>query len=468
MPFSTPLFRAAAAACLLGAGALFSSCESVIYVAAPVTSVGQSFTGDTLRSPIKGIIAGRVAPYYMVGDVTVNDGDTLLIQAGVKILVIGKPKSTSTFGQATNNPGFVVNGALLSLGTKEAPVVMTIADNLKGDPNAVVSAATDPAFKGYWGGINADGAALLVLRWTEIGYVGGPYGANAPTGYAAGDPKYGISMLAKKATAQLVVEDCYLHGSVDDFMRLQSCRFSLMRNRFEKMGKAGGEGVNVKAGCLGDIAYNTFVGGATNGSKVASVAAAPVQATVNTYNNTYLNCGYRQTKAGRGGSINYEVQAAGVVYNNLIVNCRFGLRMRSDDLPDLSKIKYNNQYYYGGTASQVAEFNAATAGSVTTNQPNDTRGAAGALDPKFQAADLTTAAGTTAAPNTAMQWTNFLRGPGGLRLLANSPALGRGFTTFSPVNAVGGLRIGGLFTPTVSAPGSDAGAYQADGTGNQQ
>ncbi|MFD1470175.1 hypothetical protein ACFQ48_18245 [Hymenobacter caeli] len=457
-----------AAALLLATGALLSSCENLIYVAAPVSTVGQAFSGDTLRSPIKGTIAGRANPYYMIGDVTVNDGDTLLIQAGVKILVIGKPKSTATFGQATNNPGFVVNGVLLSLGTKAAPVVMTINDNLKGDPAAVVSAATDPAFKGYWGGINADGASLLVLRWTDIGYIGGPYGANAPTGYAAGDPKYGVSMLAKKANARLVMEDCYLHGSVDDFMRLQSCKFSLMRNRFEKTGKAGGEGVNVKAGCLGDIAYNTFVGGATNGSKVASVAAAPVQANVNTYNNTYLNCGYRQTKAGRGGSINYEVQAAGLVYNNLIANCRFGLRMRSDDQPDLSKIKYNNQYYYGATSYQVAEFNAATAGSVTANQPNDTRGTAGTNDPKFQAADLTTAAGTTAAPSTTIQWTNFLKGGGSLRLQAGSPALGKGFTTFSPVNAVGDLRVGGLFTPTVTPPGSDAGAYQADGTGNQQ
>ena len=457
------------AALLLGAGALFSSCKDSVEVAVPVRTVGQNFVGDTLKSPIKGTIASRTAPYYMISDVTINDGDTLLIQSGVKILVIGNPKSTSTFGQATNNPGFIVNGTMLSLGTKTAPVVMTINDNLKGDPSAVQNATTDPAFKGYWGGINADGASLLVLKWTDLGYVGGPYGANAPTGYAAGDAKYGISMLAKKSNAQFVLEDSYLHGSVDDFIRLQSCKFSVMRNRFEKTGKAGGEGINVKAGSLGDIAYNTFVGGATNGSKVASVAAAPVQSNVNTYNNTYVNCGYRQTKSGRGGSINYEVQAAGKVYNNLIVNCRFGLRMRSDDLPDLTKTAYNNQYYYGSTADQVAEFNAATAGSVTTNQSGDTRGAAGTNDPKFQSLDLTTAAGTTAAPSTTMQWTNFLKTTDNLRLQASSPAIGKGTAiTFAPVNAVSALNVKGLFTPTTTAPGADAGAYQANGTGNQQ
>lgn len=464
----TRLLTSSAALGLASLAGLLSSCEELIYVAAPVTTVGQSFTGDTLRSPLKGTIAGRTAPYYMIGDVTVNEGDTLLLQAGVKILVIGKPKSPATFGQATNNPGFVVNGTLLSLGTKAAPVIMTISDNLKGDPAAMLPASADPAFKGYWGDINADNAALLVLRWTDIGYVGGPYGANAPTGYAAGDPKYGISMLAKKPNAQFVLEDSYLHGTVDDGIRLQSCKLSVLRNRFEKNGKAGGEAINMKAGCVGDVAFNTFVGSATNGTKVASAAGAPVQSNVMVYNNTYFNCGYRQTKAGRGGSINYEVQAAGKVYNNLIANCRFGMRLRSDDQPDLGKISYDNQYYYGATSYQVAEFSAVTAGSVTAAKPRDTRGAAGANDPRFLAADLTTPAGTTAAPNATMQAANFLKTNGALRLLSTSPALNQGFTTFAPLNSVGGLVVGGLFKPTPSQPGADAGAYQADGTGNQQ
>ncbi|MGI4865094.1 MAG: hypothetical protein ACRYFZ_14320 [Janthinobacterium lividum] len=458
----------ATAATLLLGGALLSSCEEIIDIAAPVQTVGQAFSGDTLRSPIKGTIAGRTAPYFMISDVTINDGDTLLIQAGVKILVIGKPKSPSTFGQATNNPGFIVNGTMLSLGTKAAPVVMTVADNLKGDPTLVQDVATDPAFKGYWGGINADGASLLVLRWTDISYIGGPYGANAPTGYAAGDPKLGVSMLAKKANAICVLEDNYFHGSVDDMVRLQSCKFSVMRNRFEKTGKTGGEGLNLKAGCVGDVAYNTFVGAATNGSKVASVAAAAVQSNVATYNNTYLNCGYRQTKSGRGGSINYEVQAAGKIYNNLIVNCRFGLRLRSDSPPDVANIQYDNQYYYGGTSYQVAEFNAATAGSTTANKPSDTRGTAAANDPKFVSADLTTAAGTTAAPSNAIQWANFLNPTSNLRLQGSSPAIGKGNTSFAPLNAVASLTVRGLFTPTVTAPGADAGAYQSGNVGNQQ
>ena len=456
------------AAAVLAAGAALTACNDKIDVAKPERVVGQKFSGDTLKSPLKGTIPGRTAPYYMVADVTVNDGDTLWLQPGVKILVIGNPRTPSTFGQATNNPTFFINGTLLSTGTKEQPVTITIPDNLKGDPTAVQDVNTDPAFKGYWGGINGDGASLIVLKWTDLGYVGGPYGANAPTGYAAGDPKYGVSMLARKANAQFVIEDSYLHGSVDDFIRVQSARFSIVRNRFEKTGKGGGEAINVKAGSVGDIAYNLFVGGATNGAKVASVAGSSVQTNVNTYNNTFVHCGYRQTRSGRGGSINYEVQAKGLIYNNLIANCRFGLRLRSDDAPDVANTRYDNQFYYANTSDQAAQFNAATAGSLTTDQAADTRGAAQANNPRFTSFDLTTDAGTTAAPSLTMQRTNFLKPADNLRLQSNSPAAGKGRTGFQPLNAVSSLNVPGIFQPTSTAPGSDAGAYQANGTGLQQ
>jgi hypothetical protein len=472
--FTNQFYSRAAVALLLAAGAALSSCNDKTEVATPERVVGEKFSGDTLRSPLKGTIPGRSGPYYMTKDVTVNDGDTLWIQAGVKIIVIGNPRSPSTFGQATNNPTFFINGVLLSTGTKDHPVDINVADNLKNDPSTVVDAAADPSFKGYWGGINGDGATLIAVKWTNIGYVGGPYGANAPTGYAAGDPKFGISMLARKANARFVLEDSYLHGSVDDCIRLQNATFSVLRNKFEKTGKAGGEAVNVKAGCVGDIGYNVFVGGATNGVKVASVAGSTVQTNVVTYNNTFVNCGYRQTKSGRGGSINYEVQAKGLIYNNLIANCRFGLRLRSDDRPDTANIRLGNQYYYANTADQAAEFNANTAGSLTSlltsmrRVTTDTRGAAQDNNPRFQSFDLTTASGTTAAPTTLIQWTNFLKPADNLRLQAGSSALGKGYTGFQPLNVVSSVNIPGIFTPTSTAPGTDAGAYQSNGSGNQQ
>ena len=48
---------------------------------------------------------------------------------------------------------------------------------------------------------------------------------------------------------------------------------------------------------------------------------------VRMYNNTIVNSGYRRSAAVRGGSINFEEGAGGMAYNNLIVNCKFGLRV---------------------------------------------------------------------------------------------------------------------------------------------
>jgi hypothetical protein len=55
-----------------------------------------------------------------------------------------------------------------------------------------------------------------------------------------------------------------------------------------------------------------------------------------------------------------------------------------------------------------------------------------------------------------------------LRLQGSSPAIGKGNTSFAPLHAVGILNVRGLFTPTVTAPGADAGAYQSGNVGNQQ
>lgn len=458
-----------ASSCLM-AIAMFSCEKDSTEVSVAEVIVGSKFTGDTLKagSSIKGTIPSRTAPYYMTGDVTVNEGDTLYIQKGVKIIVIGNPSSTSTLGQATNNPTFFIKGSLLVVGTQDAPVEFTINDNLKGDQTTLQDPATDPAFKGYWGGFNCDAANLAVFKWAKVAYVGGPWGANPPTGYSAGDPKYGISYLASKTNATLVVEDSYFYGSVDDCIRTQNVKLSIMRSKFAKTGKSGGEAINMKDGSIGDVAFNLFVGGATNGVKAASVSGTTHQTNINTYNNTILNTGYRQTKQGRGGSINYEILAKGNIYNNMIINCHFGLRLRSPEYPDTTNIKYGYQYYYGATSDLVAEFNAATTGSVTRNQATDVKGGVGENDPSFKSFALNLAAGTTAAPSDEAKRTNFFRSTDDLKLNATSKALNKGYTGFSPINSVANLNVNGIFKPTVSNPGKDAGAYQADNSGNLQ
>ena len=138
---------------------------------------------DTLNSKdgsngrsIKGTLqAGQT--YYLsadFADATVNSGDTLVVQSGVQVLVVGS--SSGIIGTEGHAPALVMNGTLLCLGTKTNPILFSVADaSLKSnpaldpqDPNA------DPAFKGYWGGIQGGaGSGDIILKWTRLEYLGG-------------------------------------------------------------------------------------------------------------------------------------------------------------------------------------------------------------------------------------------------------------------------------------------------------
>lgn len=268
---------------------------------------------------------------------------------------------------------------------------------------------------------------------------------------------YGVYLQLEEAQTRAETDTTYKGNARPDVDRL-------LRARYQRQGIAnttlqGEHQLTNRLSASWSLVYSR----ATNNVPDVSEQDLKLTASGNYYQNTsrawldntdrdkaaYLNLKYLLAEG-------LEVAAGGLYRDKDRANHHLAYQLRADDQPDLSKIKYDNQLYYGNTSYQVAEFNAATAGSVTASQPHDTRGAAGANDPRFVAADL-------AAPTTTMQWTNFLKVSGGLRLTGTSPALGKGLTTFSPLSAVSGL-----FAPTVTPPGSDAGAYQADGTGNQQ
>src|ERR1700761_7317839 len=156
-----------------------------------------------------------------------------------------------------------------------------------------------------------------------------------------------------------------------------------MRNTFELCGAVGGEFYNIKTGTLGDIAYNVFIGSATNSMKISDSGASGVQCTATVYNNTIVDGGYRQTKAGRGGSIDFEKGARGRAFNNLIVNCRFGLRLTPD--ADYANVAYDSNYFYGTSDAIVAQFYSAdSAPSVlAAKAASDIRGTTKQNNPMF-------------------------------------------------------------------------------------
>src|ERR1700744_2156039 len=98
-----------------------------------------------------------------------------------------------------------------------------------------------------------------------------------------------------------------------------------------------------------------IIGAATNEFKISNAGSSGSQWNINCYNNTMVNCGFRQNStSGHGGSIDVEKAAKGNAYNNMIINCAIGLRVLSS--ADYTHITFNNQLFYGYNSAIVGTF----------------------------------------------------------------------------------------------------------------
>lgn len=239
-----------------------------------------------------------------------------------------------------------------------------------------------------------------------------------------------------------------------------------MRNTFELCNGVGGEFFNMKSGTVGDLAYNMCIGSGTNSLKASDAGSTGTQCNVNMYNNTFVNGGFRQTKTGRGGAVDFEKLAKGRCYNNLFINCRFSMRVTSD--ADYANVSYNNNLFYGTVANIVAQFYTTDSYNGIPHGSNDILSTTPqANNPMFYGfnADQYNFGGDIAAltPNT-MPYPVVVEGIQNFRLLSTSPAIGKGNTTILPYGTV---TVTGIYGTTITPPGRDLGAYQSDGTGNQ-
>ncbi|MBV4357583.1 hypothetical protein [Pinibacter aurantiacus] len=481
-------------------------------ISKPLTIIGQSISDTILPMkdasgnsiPLKGtMLAGKT--YHIMSDVTINAGDTVYLQPGVKVLIHGDGLSPAT------SPAFYVNGTLVSAGSKEAQNWFTVYETAsvpKSNSTYKDDVVNDPAYKGYWGGFQCGPTAdLLLLRWTHVEYTGGPWGNNAADfGFAPGDARNAVYMNRAAGFSKLILEDSWFFGSKDDCIgKCQNTYVSIMRNTFNKLGGTGGEGVNLKNHVFGDMAYNLTYGIATNGLKTAG--ATGVNTLVNIYNNTLVNCGFRQTKATRNGSINTETNTGGFIYNNIIVNCKQGLRISYQSEKGKPSDTLNTSYGHnltcigrgtqmGGDAQQYMIFiepnqftlkqpgdlNGYTNGPIAangtnagTNNPNDSL----KYDPMFMNYDV-------AKNSIGKEYRNSVIPAGAdFHLKTGSPAIGAGvykggaganamptkpsatlLTQYGfPMNVL--PVTGSEFDPTITGPNKDMGAFPTDGTGNQ-
>ncbi|HTI08659.1 MAG TPA: hypothetical protein VL832_08885 [Puia sp.] len=437
--------------------------QAVVQVAQPISDAAP------LCGAIKGtMLAGKT---YTIGcDVTINPGDTLFIQPGAHVNV-------------TNKSGIFVQGSLISLGTKTAPIWITVDSllKLKNDaPNQDPS--KDPAFSGGWAGIYcAPTCPMLILKWThvEFGGAGLSISQGALVNQSAGQA---YSILFQNPKGIFVMEDSWLYGGVDDPIRISNGKICFIRSTFEKAGAKGGDCLNCKGGTVGDMAYNLFVGVATNGQK-ASNKGQPVgapQTNINMWNNTFVSCGYRQIQTGRGANIDIEEGARGKAYNNLMVNCKFGLRIVNNPAADTANTRYGYNYEYGDSLSvvnQIYPTNAALSGGWTNPQLTDIPDYTTFLPANYTYGE--TYDGTPILQKNNPQFYNFplpvpnhvplygIQAVGGydFRLQAGSPAIGKGYTGLTPLGAV---PIDPKYGVTeMTPPGIDIGAFQSNGTGNQ-
>jgi hypothetical protein len=220
----------------------------------------------------------------------------------------------------------------------------------------------------------------------------------------------------------------------------------------------------MKSGTVGDLGYNMFIGSATNSMKASDAGTTGTQCTVTMYNNTMVDGGFRQTKTGRGGSIDFEKSARGSAYNNIIANCRFGIRITSD--ADVNNVHYNNQYFYGYSAAIVAQFYSTD--GVGVKASNDILSTTPkSNDPLFYSFDVNQYDfNANPGPLSAAKQTfaSIAIGTSNFKLQPASPGIGKAATTFSPLGTV---TARGTYGTTITPPGRDLGCYQSDGTGNQ-
>lgn len=380
--------------------------------------------------------------YIVRGNLTVPDGKSLTIKEGVTVIMEGD-------GSQGNSPELVAVGNLYVIGTEEKPVLFSVPENKRTKENI---------FAGLWGGIlgTADTDEMVIL-YTRIEYFGGPAAAGTTIVTSGeldeGDPRMGLYF--NNPEGKFIMMHSTLAFSTDDGMRINQGEFLIAYNTYIHNGETGGDALNIKSGSKGDAAFNVFFQAATNGIKCSNSDNRSPQTTATLYNNTAINCGWRQAKSGRGGSFNLEKGARGNIYNNIIANCRYGVRLpKSPDQPDLTNVSVGYNLYFGNDDVIVDGFYPTTGslvhGDMDTNQ--DVIGAADANDPKFVSFDVTNFDFEAAANPANLN----LPAAMNLKLAAGSPALNKGktglATTFN-AHTVNGA------TYNVPAPAAYIGAY---------
>ncbi|RFM27646.1 right-handed parallel beta-helix repeat-containing protein [Deminuibacter soli] len=366
---------------------------------------------------VSGVVSGtwkKGSVVIVKGHLEVSAGSSLTIEEGVKVLM----------SDSVVKPEFIVKGNLYALGTATNPVTITVPDAWKTAGNQ---------WGGLWGGITAaPTSAEIVLNYTDMSY-GGAVTTDASPSVKAGLYKAtaGEHIPALNYTnvaGKLVVMNSQIHNFYEDAFYIEGGSVIIASNKFYTTGIANGEAVNLKSGVLAEVAFNTIYSPNTNGMKLSNTGDRTPQIHVIGYNNTIVNAGWRRPTT-KGGSVWLEKSVLAELYNNLLINDRYGVK-RDVANPEDAKSKVAATYYYGYTQAAVDQFQPGKDIIAGTGDVIGTT--AGSNDPKLVNYPLSNPMdnGTFDA-----SWD--------FHLQAGSPALGKGKTDFTRLFA-NGLTVNGV------------------------
>ncbi len=407
----------------------------LIMASALVSSCDKDDTGTDMpvTKPDELSVSGEVSGTWkkdaiitVKGDVIVPAGKSLMIESGVTVIM-----------DTTAKPEFIVLGNLYSVGTKEKPVKFTVPE---------VARTAKYNFGQLWGGILAAKTSAEVLLDNTILEYGGATTTEASTSvkqglYKAASGERVPALWFSNTAGKLVVQNSTIRHFGEDATYIEGGNVIFANNVFNTTGLSGGDAINLKSGVKADVAFNLIYNVNTNGMKLSNSGERTPQLYVIGYNNTLVNNGWRRPSV-KGGSIWVEESVDAELYNNLLANCRFGIK-RDKKKPEDKRSVFSNTYYFGNYQDGVNQFQPSDEIIAGTN---DVIGkTAGENDPKFVNFPVSTA--KDGDFNNSWDF----------HLQVGSSALGKGITTFKR-NFADGITLNGV-TYKSPEPASYAGAF---------
>lgn len=282
-------------------------------------------------------------------DTTLNE--SVEIPAGTSLYI--EPGVTVTCASGAKVPvEIVVLGNLYCLGTAAKPVTFT---SDKKEPAA-------------WGGIICGyNSSEVVLSHVDIAYAGATPTESSvsfqnklfKTEIDGGVPAFHFC----NPSGKFVIANSFFHDNYNDQTYFTGGNGVISGNVFADSGNAadGGEAINVKSGCRLDIAYNLIYNACTNAFKLSNAGTSEVMPSteIRVFNNTMVDCGWRRSKNKKGGSIWLEKGIFPKFVNNLVYDCRYGMKQPKADGADTDKSIVTPNYYFASTAAGVEQMSAA-------------------------------------------------------------------------------------------------------------